>query len=58
MSERFPRTATNIIVALTALAWVIAVLPGQSEQAAYALGFIPVRLTRRSRVPLPRCRRS
>ncbi len=45
MSERFPRTATNIIVALTALAWVIAVLTGQSERVAYALGFIPLRLT-------------
>ena len=43
--QRFPRTATNIIVALTALAWVIAVLLGKSEQAAYALGFIPLRLT-------------
>jgi membrane associated rhomboid family serine protease len=43
--QRFPRTATNIIVALTALAWVIAVLLGQSEQAAYALGFIPLRVT-------------
>ena len=43
--QRFPRTATNIIVALTALAWVIAALLGQSAQAAYALGFIPLRLT-------------
>ena len=43
--QRFPRTATNIIVALTALAWVIAVALGQSEQAAYALGFIPLRMT-------------
>ncbi len=43
--QRFPRTATNIIVALTALAWVIAVLLGKSEQAAYALGFIPLRMT-------------
>jgi membrane associated rhomboid family serine protease len=42
--QRFPRTATNIIVALTALAWVITVLLGQSEKAAYALGFIPVRV--------------
>ena len=45
MGERFPRTATNIIVALTALAWVIAALSGQSERVAYALGFIPLRLT-------------
>ena len=43
--QRFPRTATNIITAVTALAWVIAVLLGQSEQAAYALGFIPIRVT-------------
>jgi len=45
VNERFPRTATNIIVALTALAWMIAVLSGQSERIAYALGFIPLRLT-------------
>jgi len=43
--ERFPRTATNIIVALTALAWVLTSLAGYSEQAAYSLGFIPLRLT-------------
>jgi membrane associated rhomboid family serine protease len=43
--QRFQRTATNIIVALTALAWVIALLLGQSDQAAYALGFIPLRVT-------------
>lgn len=43
--QRFPRTATNIITAVTAAAWVIAALLGQSEQAAYALGFIPLRLT-------------
>ena len=43
--QRFPRTATNIIVVLTALAWVIALVLGQSEQAAFALGFIPLRVT-------------
>ena len=43
--QRFPRTATNIITAVTALAWMITVLLGQSEQAAYALGFIPLRVT-------------
>jgi membrane associated rhomboid family serine protease len=43
--ERFPRTATNVIVALTALAWVIALALGQSEKAAYVLGFIPARLS-------------
>ena len=42
--QRFPRTATNIITAITAAAWVIAVLLGQSDQAAYALGFIPLRV--------------
>ncbi|WP_341632587.1 rhomboid family intramembrane serine protease [Sphingomonas agri] len=43
--QRFPRTATNIITAITGAAWVIAVLFGQSDQAAYALGFIPLRVT-------------
>jgi membrane associated rhomboid family serine protease len=43
--QRFPRTATNIITAVTALAWMITVLLGQSEQAAYTLGFIPLRVT-------------
>ena len=43
--ERFPRTATNVIVAITALAWVLTALAGYSDQAAYALGFIPLRLT-------------
>jgi membrane associated rhomboid family serine protease len=42
--ERFPRTATNIIAAVTALAWVIANVLGRSVQAAYALGFIPLRV--------------
>ena len=39
------RTATNIIVALTALAWVAAAALGQSDQAAFSLGFIPLRVT-------------
>src|SRR6476646_10238214 len=43
--QTVPRTATNIIVALIAVAWVIAVLLGQSEKAAFALGFIPLRMT-------------
>lgn len=43
--QRFPRTATNIITAVTAAAWLIAFLLGQSEQVAYALGFIPLRVT-------------
>ena len=45
MGSRIPRTATNLIVALTALAWLIAVVLGQSAQAAYGLGFIPVRVS-------------
>ena len=43
--ERFPRTATNIIAAVTAAAWVLTALAGYSDQAAYALGFIPLRMT-------------
>jgi len=42
---RLPRTATNIIVAVTAVAWLIAVVLGQSEHAAFALGFIPARFS-------------
>ena len=42
--NRVQRTATNIIVALTALAWVLTALSGYSEQAAFALGFIPLRV--------------
>ena len=41
---RVSRTATNIIVALTALAWIVALLLGQSMQADYALGFLPIRV--------------
>jgi membrane associated rhomboid family serine protease len=43
--QRFPRTATNIITALTAAAWLIAFALGQSDRAAYALGFIPARFS-------------
>ena len=39
--QRFPRTATNIIGAVTALAWVIAAMLGQSEEAGYFLGKVP-----------------
>ena len=42
--QRFPRTATSILTTLTALAWLIAVALGQSEQAAFSLGFIPLRV--------------
>jgi membrane associated rhomboid family serine protease len=43
--NRFPRTATNIIAALTALAFVIAWILGQSQQTAWSLGFIPARFS-------------
>jgi membrane associated rhomboid family serine protease len=43
--DRFTRSATNLIAALTALAWLIAVTIGKSEEAALALGFIPARLS-------------
>ncbi|HEV2596131.1 MAG TPA: rhomboid family intramembrane serine protease [Sphingomicrobium sp.] len=42
--ERFPRTATNIIAAVTAIAWGLAAALGQSEEAGYFLGFIPLRV--------------
>ena len=42
--ERFPRTATNIIAVVTAAAWVLTALAGYSDQANYALGFIPLRV--------------
>jgi membrane associated rhomboid family serine protease len=43
--QRIERTATNIIVALTAAAWLLTALAGYSDKAAYALGFIPLRVT-------------
>lgn len=43
--DRVPRTATNAIAAVTALAWVIAAVLGASEEAALSLGFIPGRLS-------------
>ena len=42
--ERFPRTATNIIAGITGLAWILTALSGYAPQAAYALGFIPLRV--------------
>jgi membrane associated rhomboid family serine protease len=39
-----PRTATEWIAVVTALAWAIAALLGLSDQAAIALGFIPERM--------------
>jgi len=43
--NRVPRTATVAITALTALAWIVAVALGQTDAAAYVLGFIPARLS-------------
>lgn len=43
--ERLTRSVTNIIAAITAIAWLIALAVGQSEQAQLALGFIPARLS-------------
>ena len=45
MMQGFQRTATNVIVAVTAAAWLIALLLGQSDSAAYVLGFIPARFS-------------
>jgi membrane associated rhomboid family serine protease len=42
--KRITRSATNVITIVTALAWVIAVAIGKSEQAALAMGFIPSRI--------------
>ena len=41
--QRLTSSATNVITAITALAWLIAALIGASDQAALSLGFIPVR---------------
>jgi membrane associated rhomboid family serine protease len=41
--QRLTASATNVITAITALAWLIAALLGASDQAALSLGFIPVR---------------
>jgi membrane associated rhomboid family serine protease len=43
--DRIPRTATIAITIVTALAWVVAVVLGESQQAALSLGFIPARLS-------------
>jgi membrane associated rhomboid family serine protease len=43
--QRFSWTATNILAVGTALAWLFALLAGQSDAAAYQLGFIPLRVT-------------
>ena len=43
--SRVARTATNVIVALTTLAFVILLVLGWEQWAALALGFIPARLS-------------
>jgi membrane associated rhomboid family serine protease len=43
--DRIPRTATVVISALTALAWLIVVLAGSAFNAPYFLGFIPARFS-------------
>jgi membrane associated rhomboid family serine protease len=48
--DRLTRSITNIIAALTALAWLAALLAGASHQAALSFGFIPVRVPG---VPVP-----
>jgi membrane associated rhomboid family serine protease len=45
VGSRFPRTATNIIVVVTVIAWVIAVVLGRANQAAYSLGFLAIRVS-------------
>src|SRR6478752_3235219 len=42
--QRIERSATNIIVAITAAVWVLTALAGYSDQADFALGFIPLRV--------------
>jgi membrane associated rhomboid family serine protease len=44
MAARF-RTATVVIAALTALAWLVAAVVASPDAAALALGFIPARLS-------------
>jgi len=48
--DRITRSATNVIAVITALAWVVAIAIGKSDQAALGLGFIPARL---SGTPVP-----
>jgi membrane associated rhomboid family serine protease len=42
---RIPRTATLVISAVTALAWLIVVILGADDWAARTMGFIPARLS-------------
>jgi membrane associated rhomboid family serine protease len=43
--DRIPRTATVVISAVTALAWLLALLAGPAFNAPYFLGFIPARFS-------------
>ncbi len=43
--QRVERNATNILVVLTAAAWILTALAGYSDQAAFSLGFIPLRVS-------------
>ena len=43
--DRVPRTATVAITAITALAWLAAVLSGNADRAAIVMGFIPARFS-------------
>jgi membrane associated rhomboid family serine protease len=43
--DRVPRTATVAITAITALAWLAAVLSGYTDRAAIMMGFIPARFS-------------
>jgi membrane associated rhomboid family serine protease len=43
--DRIPRTATLVISAITALAWLIAALVDTTGRTAYMLGFIPARFS-------------
>ena len=42
---RFPRTATGIIAAITALLWLLIAMIGATDRAAILMGFIPARLS-------------
>ena len=45
LTARIPRTATVVIIAVTALAWLVTAVLGLDDQAAVTLGFVPARLT-------------
>jgi membrane associated rhomboid family serine protease len=45
VGSRFPRTATNIIVVVTVIAWIVAIALGLNDLAANVLGFVPGRFS-------------